>query len=618
MSLFRNLIIALLVAAAGAAGASTNVFHAQWFFVNDRNEPLTNRTVNITPLWTVTDSGTNLAIGNQRYPRNTTNTGSITISNLVAGGYRVEYSGPFSLVTFTNVFPTNIFGLINAGDSLYLSAAIPVNGATVAYSQTAADARFLNAAGDDGSNLSNVVAGSVAAEDVTGAGTFSSTTTGVTITGGVGATLANASITISNLPQAQVTNLVADLAARLNKTNGTAQTPTLNNATNTGTTTFPGGSSVSAAGVYTGTGAGALSSSTAGVTISGGAGATLVNVSITITNLPQAQVTNLLADLAARLNKTNDTAQGLTLAGATTISGNATVTGTIGGTYSNHVWKFQETIGTTNTPMVGNFTNQILNTAGKHVTVTAGSPFITSSDGAFSGYRRGFQLEFLDNNQQLMIFKIVDSNNAQAYELGAGTCTIPSLNNTANTNWRTRPIVARWSDDTVGAENYGGHWDDNGMMHFAAIGDQGLIFFDNFDNASTSYIGVGRETGVGLPSTPDGHIFGISSQTTNTSLVGNFTPLNSFWVHNKAPTESVGIMPSGLLALGGGAAYNGTALEGITNRHWNQVTIWNPLNIANSATPPPIIPTGGGGLWVSNKVIYYSTSTKTNLISDGR
>jgi hypothetical protein len=228
-----RLLIAFVLAWCLNAGASTNVFHAQWVFTDFAQSPQAVRQVYLTPLWTVTSTGTTnfIAVGSQRTSKQTGGGGSLTVSNMIAGAYRVEFSGAYTLVTFTNVFGTNVTGLVNAGDPQYLSAAIPVNGSTVAYSQDATDAL---------------------------------------------------------------------LAAKLAKTNGVAQTPTLNNPTNTGTTTFPGGSTVTAAGVFTGSGAG-------------------------LTTIPESAVTSLAADLAAKLAATNGTAYTIVLVNATLLGTNTAI-----------------------------------------------------------------------------------------------------------------------------------------------------------------------------------------------------------------------------------------------------------------------------------------------------
>jgi hypothetical protein len=596
MRTLRTFFLALALFAAVRAVASTNVFHAQWFFVDQLNQPLTNRTVSFMPLWTITDNGTNLVPGSQRFSRSTGSGASITLSNLQAGGYRVEYNGPYSVVTFTNVFPTNAFGLINAGDAQYLSASLPIGASTVGYSQAVADGRFVHTnepAALGLTNTANQLAGAF-----NGSGTISNAQIAATVAAGVSNTFVKAAgdtvtggltnnssagfrgngAALTNLAEANVVNLTADLSAKFGKTNDTAQSPTLNNPTNTGVTTFSGPLAGAFAPVTNGQG---------GVTLSA-----------------QFALTN-----AGTVNSFSVT------------NGNVVWTGIATGTYSNHVWHFYETIGTTNIPIVGNFTNKFLNTAGKHVTVAAGSPFITSTDGAFAGLRRGYQFEMLDNNQQLMLFYVTDANNATAYEVGAGTVTFPTVSNAAKTNWVVRPPAMRWTDDTIGAENYGGYWDDNGMMHFAGIGDQGIVFFENFDNASVSYVGIARENSVGINSGgSDGHIVTISSQTTNSTLVGSLTPFASFFVHNKTPSESGGFLPSGVLALGPGAQYAvGGIAEGITNRHGFQTTMWVPVALANWSTLPAItLPSNGGALLVSNKVLYFVTTTKTNQVSDGR
>jgi hypothetical protein len=249
---------------------------------------------------------------------------------------------------------------------------------------------------------------------------------------------------------------------------------------------------------------------------------------------------------------------------------------------SNNYVHIHETGQTTDVPIVINATNVVLNTAGRHVTVTAGSSVLSSTDGAFAGLARGYQLEMKANNQQLMLVRVVDTNNAYAYAIGAGTVTLPTLNNSADTNYLVRPPIARWSDDTIGSENFGGFWDDNGNMWFAAIGDQGNTYYLNYDNGTVAYIGPASAASVGLPATDGAFVFGISHQLTNSTYVGGAAPALQLYVHSLAPNESFGLLANGMLAIGGGLQYSdATHVEGFTNRHGSQLTFWVPLRTSS-------------------------------------
>lgn len=117
-------------------------FAVEFHFADFTQDPQTNRLVYITPLWFINVAGTNILTPDRRRYTNDS-TASLTVSNFsstFSAGYRVEFMGKFVQMTYTNVFPTNLTGLVNSKD--YVSAAIPINASTVAYSMAAADALF--------------------------------------------------------------------------------------------------------------------------------------------------------------------------------------------------------------------------------------------------------------------------------------------------------------------------------------------------------------------------------------------------------------------------------------------------------------------------------------------
>lgn len=146
----------------------------QYPFADFTGVPLAVKQVYITPLWTINESGTNLIPGDRlmyQTGRNYGNgasfagtSGSITLSNVVYGGYRVEFQGNYTISTFTNVFPTSIAvgAVVNAKD--YRSTTNTVLAGGSAYSMAAADARFVNASSGSANNL--------AATNLTISGTF--------------------------------------------------------------------------------------------------------------------------------------------------------------------------------------------------------------------------------------------------------------------------------------------------------------------------------------------------------------------------------------------------------------------------------------------------------------
>lgn len=97
------------------------------------------RRAQITPLSTPAVVGTNIIQSDRLTFTNITD-GNFTVTNMVGPvTYRVELIGPFTTTTFTNLIPdTNI--TINAKD--YISSTIAA-GATVGYSQSVADLRFV-------------------------------------------------------------------------------------------------------------------------------------------------------------------------------------------------------------------------------------------------------------------------------------------------------------------------------------------------------------------------------------------------------------------------------------------------------------------------------------------
>jgi hypothetical protein len=124
-------------------------FTATYTFADFQQNPLTTRALQITPLFTITESGTNFITGDRRRYTNSV-TGYVPVSGMVPGGYRIEFFGPYTTTTFTNVFGTNVTGTVNAKD--YVSASLAVNSFTTAFSQAQSTARFHDVAGDTSTN----------------------------------------------------------------------------------------------------------------------------------------------------------------------------------------------------------------------------------------------------------------------------------------------------------------------------------------------------------------------------------------------------------------------------------------------------------------------------------
>lgn len=141
----KKLLAAVLLLATCAASAYD---HVRWTFADYTDSPLTIRRVNIQPLYTYTITGTNFNTGDRRTYTNTA-TGTLVVSNIVAGSYAVEFVGPWRSTWVTNTFwGTN--GLIDAKD---YTSVTTLSGFTAAYSQAVADLRFIRSTNGNGTNL---------------------------------------------------------------------------------------------------------------------------------------------------------------------------------------------------------------------------------------------------------------------------------------------------------------------------------------------------------------------------------------------------------------------------------------------------------------------------------
>lgn len=108
------------------------------------------KSVVIEPLSGVGINSTNL-VTRDRLRRNTTSaSGFLTVSNVFvdASGtnstsYLISIQGNDTTTVYTNTFPAGLTGTVNSANPLYISAAVGISPATLAYSQTAADSRFV-------------------------------------------------------------------------------------------------------------------------------------------------------------------------------------------------------------------------------------------------------------------------------------------------------------------------------------------------------------------------------------------------------------------------------------------------------------------------------------------
>lgn len=129
-------------------------FHVQWLFRDASSNVLSIKQVFIQPIAAYGVDASTVIISGDRLSKTSDSTGSLIVSNLFNGrSYRVQLIGPFIQTTFTNSFDTNVTSgaVINGADPAYLAAPVRDTG-VIAYSQTAADARFHQVAGDTSTN----------------------------------------------------------------------------------------------------------------------------------------------------------------------------------------------------------------------------------------------------------------------------------------------------------------------------------------------------------------------------------------------------------------------------------------------------------------------------------
>ncbi len=125
-------------------------FACQWNSADFAGVPLSNKFVFITPIAPYGVDGSTL-INRDRRRYTNDSSGSLIVSNMFNGrSYRVEFTGRFEDMVITNSFATNVTGLVNG--ALYLPAEIR-DGSTLAYSQTAADGRFLQRSNGSGARV---------------------------------------------------------------------------------------------------------------------------------------------------------------------------------------------------------------------------------------------------------------------------------------------------------------------------------------------------------------------------------------------------------------------------------------------------------------------------------
>lgn len=147
----RKVIAAILLFCGSNAFGQ---FAAQWYFQDPTQAPQGVKQVYLTGLWNITVVGTtNINLG-LRLPKQTDTHGSLVVSNLVYGGYRVEVVTASRTNSFTNCFDTTITtnSLVNAADYICVGTNT-TSSSDYAYTRAQSDARFgTNSSGGSATN----------------------------------------------------------------------------------------------------------------------------------------------------------------------------------------------------------------------------------------------------------------------------------------------------------------------------------------------------------------------------------------------------------------------------------------------------------------------------------
>jgi hypothetical protein len=142
--MMKRAIVPLVLLVLSALTSAAQI-HVRYTFSDFTVDPQGVRRMQITPLLSYTATGTNIVTGD-KIVRTVNSAGSATVSNIIAGSYRVEFFGWSTTTIFTNSFGTNVSGLVDAVDYLTISTNLP--NTDFAYSQSAADNLFLHKTGD--------------------------------------------------------------------------------------------------------------------------------------------------------------------------------------------------------------------------------------------------------------------------------------------------------------------------------------------------------------------------------------------------------------------------------------------------------------------------------------
>lgn len=148
-----------------SSAAPAQTVNVTWNYADFTVAPQKIRQVNITPVFQVTVSGTNLVTADTR-TFVTGLTGSLVVSNVLTGyGYQVDFLGPTRVTTITNFFSTDESGDVDASTNLISTNSIPGGNGNY-LSQAQSDARYL--ARDSGAGTTPTFTNFVTVVDDTG------------------------------------------------------------------------------------------------------------------------------------------------------------------------------------------------------------------------------------------------------------------------------------------------------------------------------------------------------------------------------------------------------------------------------------------------------------------
>lgn len=153
-------------------------FAAQWNYITFVQNPEAIRQVQITALWNISVYGTTNLVTGQRQAKQTDLHGSLIISNMVPGAYKVDFIGQIFTNSFTNVFDVGTTGLVNAAGYIGISTN-SVLGDSYAYTRNQVDALLENFSGGSATNAFRSQAGNNLITIETNATDFNYTISGV-------------------------------------------------------------------------------------------------------------------------------------------------------------------------------------------------------------------------------------------------------------------------------------------------------------------------------------------------------------------------------------------------------------------------------------------------------